>query len=124
MCRGEIVSNKQVAATVIIDHLSGGKKFLLRNTQDPFHFMVTEVKENLTGLASTLAFLKEELSLPVDRLELIELTNVHSEKGQIPFFVFNLQEEAPLSNPQFSWGEAEEFRHAVEGFTLEGAPLF
>ncbi|WP_083378593.1 hypothetical protein [Enterococcus timonensis] len=114
---------KQIAATIILNQNGGAKKFLMRLTEEPLHFVVSDVKDGLTGLASILETLKA-LAIPVDQLNLVELTNVQMEQQQLPFFVFSLENEIPLADTDFAWRPAEEFRRALIGLTLEGAPLF
>lgn len=124
--RGEIMSTKQVAATVILNEASGDKKFLLHHDaeMEVFHFIVTDVVEELTGLASILKFMKTELALPVEELHLVELTNVQEETYQGPFFVFSLEKLTPLKNAQYAWEPSKVFRQVVGKMNLSGSPLF
>lgn len=124
--RGEIMSTKKVAATVILNEASGNKKFLLCHNDETegFHFIVTDIVEDLTGLASILKFMKTELALPVEDLHLVELTNVQEDNYQGPFFVFSLEKTIALKDAHYSWEAANVFRQVVGKMDLTGSPLF
>lgn len=116
--------NKQIAATVILTDPQGEKRFLMRDAADPLHFMITDIKEELTGLASVLECFKQELGLPVGALHLVELTNVQVALQQLPFFVFSLDSEVPLADEHYRWAYSKEFRTALAEVTITGSPLF
>lgn len=118
------MSNKQVAATVIVSDAEGEKRFLMRQSEEELQFIVTAVQDELTGLASILRCLKDDYTIPVETLQLVELTNALVDDKQLPFFVFSLNEFVPLVDSKFGWATPQEFQKALVDVTIEGAPLF
>lgn len=119
------MSNKQVAATVIVNDENGEKRFLMRRQSEAeLQFIVTAVQDEMTGLASILRCLKDDFTIPVDTLQLVELTNAFVGEQQLPFFVFSLEAYIPLVDSKFGWATPKEFQTALTDVTIEGAPLF
>lgn len=55
---------------------------------------MAKVSDEMTGLASMLQWFKEEVQLDVTSISLVELTNAHINKENVPLFVFEMDEQA------------------------------
>ncbi|GBD58188.1 putative uncharacterized protein [Tetragenococcus halophilus subsp. halophilus] len=120
------LSNKKVAGTVILHLEDGSKKFLIRTTEDRFTLAFTDFSDEQTGLANILHLLKEEVTLDIKNIRLVELTNGQAQDANVPLFVFETQEnqqQRELPN-QYYWAEAQTFREIIQDMDIEGMPFF
>ena len=119
--------SKKVAGTVMLHLKNGSKKFLVHGVGDSFELTSVVFSEEIgTGLANILQALKEEASLNVNNINLVELTNGHIDNENIPLFVFETEEaimDSDLSEGYY-WEEPEEFQKIIRDYEIEGVPLF
>jgi len=86
----------------------------------------TDFSDEQTGLANILHLLKEEVTLDIKNIRLVELTNGQAQDANVPLFVFETQEnqqQAELPN-QYYWAEAQTFREIIQDMDIEGMPFF
>ena len=102
------MSNKKVAGTIILNLNDGSKKFLMHPIGEAIEFAMAKVSDEMTGLASMLQWFKEEVQLDVTSISLVELTNAHINKENVPLFVFEMDEQA-LKNEMDKWQFQIEF---------------
>jgi hypothetical protein len=122
----DVLSNKRVAGTIILNLENGSKKFLIRPLGDNIEFVMTKVAEDMTGLASMLQLFKEEIQLDVTSINLVELTNAHIDKENLPLFVFEMEEKhLPKEiTSDFTWAEPASLKTLWATYEIEGVPMF
>ncbi|GGD00989.1 hypothetical protein GCM10011573_33210 [Enterococcus wangshanyuanii] len=120
------MSNKKVAGTIILHLNDGSKKFLVHPVDGSMQFVTTKVSEEMTALASMLQILKEEVLLDVTSINLVELTNAHTEVENMPLFVFEMNEdsEIPTIGSTYVWEKPSELKNLLSSFEIEGVPMF
>ncbi|MDA9471935.1 hypothetical protein C240_2124 [Enterococcus sp. 5H] len=120
------MSNKKVAGTIMLNLNDGSKKFLVHPVADSMEFVTTKVSENMTGLASMLQVFKEEIQLDVASINLVELTNAHTDAENMPLFVFEMNEENIVStiNNAYVWEKPSELKNLLASYDIEGVPMF
>ena len=120
------MSNKKVAGTIMLNQKDGSKKFLVHPNGQSKEFITTEVSSDMTGLASILQFFKEEIQLDVTSINLVELTNAHTDQENLPLFVFEMSEDQqlPTINKKFVWEKPSELKKLLTSYEIEGVPMF
>lgn len=121
-----VLNNKKVAGTVILHLEDGGKKFLLKKSEEGLKFSSSSLSEEQTGLACVLNTLKEQVNLDITTIHLVELTSGYENDNKIPLFVFEMKETdafAQLPN-DFYWEEPKAFFKVIQDFKIEGMPFF
>lgn len=120
------MSNKKVAGTVILNLKDGSKKFLIHPIGDSKAFIITKISKDMTALASMLQFFKENIQLDLTSVKLLELTNAHTENEDIPFFVFEMNEEPmiPVINENYKWETPSELKILLSSYDIKGVPMF
>lgn len=120
-----MMTEKQVSGTVILHMEDGSNKFLVAAQGDEISFAVTTIVEAQTGLASFLNYMKDQLKLDVNEIQLVELTNAYVNNKSIPLFVFETEEEFGVELPKgFVWAEGPKVQDMLAGYQLEGMPFF
>ena len=91
--------------TVILNGVDGSKKFLVKQNQTEFDFIMTTIEETYTSLASILHRLKTDVLVDVTNLNLVELTNEEVDDKKIPLYVFEIDENQEVKNiaKSFQW---------------------
>ncbi|MGG5341681.1 hypothetical protein IGI58_002376 [Enterococcus sp. AZ020] len=120
------MSNKKVAGTIILHLNDGSKKFLVHPVDGSMQFVTTKVSEEMTALASMLQIIKEEVLLDVTSINLVELTNAHTEVENMPLFVFEMNEDSgiPTIGSTYVWEKPSELKNLLSSFEIEGVPMF
>ncbi|MBL1224698.1 hypothetical protein [Enterococcus sp. BWR-S5] len=120
------MSNKRVAGTIMLNLQDGTKKFLVHPTENQAEFIVAEVSEEMTGLASILQFFKSNIQLDVTSISLVELTNAHSETEDLPLFVFEMEEgdAAVLTTDTYIWETPSSLKGLLSTYDMAGMPMF
>lgn len=120
------MSNKKVAGTIMLNQKDGAKKFLVHPVGQWTEFITTEVSSDMTGLASILQFFKKEIQLDVTSINLVELTNAHTNQENLPLFVFEMseEEELPTIDKNFVWEKPSELKKLLASYAIEGVPMF
>ncbi|MBM7689367.1 hypothetical protein BCR24_11415 [Enterococcus ureilyticus] len=120
------MSNKKVAGTIMLNLNDGSKKFLVHPDGESMAFVTTKVSEDMTGLASMLQFFKEEIQLDVTSINLVELTNAHTDAENMPLFVFEMNEEHMNStnNDSYVWEKPSELKNLLASYDIQGVPMF
>jgi hypothetical protein len=122
------VDKKQVSGTIISKGSDGRSRFLLfeKENGNPF-FSLTTLVDGKTAMGSLLNFFKDSLDVDLTELSLIELTNIKVNSIDLPFFVFELEdEETPmkLDDAPFTWEVGEKVQKLFTKFEIEGVPVF
>ena len=120
------MSNKKVAGTIKLNLNDGSKKFLMHPIGEAIEFAMAKVSDEMTGLASMLQWFKEEVQLDVTSISLVELTNAHINKENVPLFVFEMDEQA-LKNEMdkdYTWVAPAELKTIWSKYHIEGVPMF
>ncbi|MCO7151910.1 hypothetical protein PML95_08960 [Vagococcus lutrae] len=122
----EVVGNQLVAGTVILNGVDGSKKFLVKQNQTEFDFIMTTIEETYTSLASILHRLKTDVLVDVTNLNLVELTNVQVDDKKIPLYVFEIDENQEVKNiaKSFQWETPETLRKVLSRGQVTGVPIF
>ncbi|MGC6770493.1 hypothetical protein ACYSNR_18530 [Enterococcus sp. LJL128] len=120
------MSNKRVAGTIMLNLHDGTKKFLIHPTKDEAEFITAEVSEEMTGLASILQLFKDSIQLDVTSISLVELTNAHNEKEDLPLFVFEMEEgeSAKLGSDTYMWESPAKLKDLLSAYDMAGVPMF
>lgn len=120
------MSNKKVAGTIMLNLNDGSKKFLVHPDGESMAFVTTKVSEDMTGLASMLQFFKEEIQLDVTSINLVELTNAHTDAENMPLFVFEMNEDHMNStnNDSYVWEKPSELKNLLASYDIQGVPMF
>lgn len=120
------MSNKRVAGTIMLNQKDGAKRFLVHPVGQSKEFITTEVSDDMTGLASILQFFKEEIQLDISSINLVELTNAHTDQENLPLFVFEMNEEKeiPVIGKNFIWEKPSELKKLLTSYAIEGVPMF
>jgi hypothetical protein len=121
----EVLSNKKVAGTIMLNLNDGSKKFLVHPVGGLMGFVTAKVSEDMTGLASILQIFKEEIQLDVTSISLVELTNAHSAAENMPLFVFEMSEQDMVAiNEDYVWEKPSELKNLLASYEIEGVPMF
>jgi hypothetical protein len=121
----EVLSNKKVAGTIMLNLNDGSKKFLVHPVNGLMGFVTAKVSEDMTGLASILQIFKEEIQLDVTSISLVELTNAHSAAENMPLFVFEMSEQDMVAiNDEYVWEKPSELKNLLASYEIEGVPMF
>lgn len=122
----DILSNKKVAGTIMLNLKDGTKKFLVHPVGNSLEFATTKVLNEMTGLASMLQLFKEEIQLDVTSISLVELTNAHTDTEDIPLFVFEMGEDQiePIIVGDYRWEKPSELKNILSAYDIEGVPMF
>lgn len=120
------MSNKKVAGTIMLNLNDGSKKFLVHPDGESMAFVTTKVSENMTGLASMLQFFKGKIQLDVTSINLVELTNAHTDAENMPLFVFEMNEEHMTTaiNDNYVWEKPSELKNLLASYDIQGVPMF
>lgn len=121
------MSNKRVAGTIMLNLENGSKKFLMRPLGENIEFATAKVSDSMTGLASMLQLFKEEIQLDVTNINLVELTNAHINKENLPLFVFEMEEKympKHFTNSDYTWAEPSKLKALWSSYEIEGVPMF
>ncbi|OEG09269.1 hypothetical protein BCR25_11940 [Enterococcus termitis] len=120
------MSNKKVAGTIMLNLNDGSKKFLVKPVGETMEFVTTKVSEDMTALASMLQLFKEEVQLDVTSINLVELTNAHTEVENLPLFVFEMNEDSvvPSIGDTYVWEKPSELKTLLASYEIEGVPMF
>ncbi|WP_207696261.1 hypothetical protein [Enterococcus sp. DIV0212c] len=122
----DVLSNKKVAGTIMLNLNDGSKKFLVHPVGDSMEFVKTKVSKDMTGLASMLQVFKEEIQLDVTSISLVELTNAHTDAENMPLFVFEMSEDhmVPAIDDKYVWEKPSELKNLLASYEIEGVPMF
>ena len=93
---------------------------------EAIEFAMAKVSDEMTGLASMLQWFKEEVQLDVTSISLVELTNAHINKENVPLFVFEMDEQA-LKNEMdkdLYMGSTCRIKTIWSKYHIEGVPMF
>jgi hypothetical protein len=122
----DVLSNKKVAGTIMLNLNDGSKKFLVKPVGETMEFVTTKVSEDMTALASMLQLFKEEVQLDVTSINLVELTNAHTEVENLPLFVFEMNEDSvvPSIGDTYVWEKPSELKTLLASYEIEGVPMF
>ena len=122
----EVLSNRLVAGTVMLNSVSGDKKFLVKKSEKEFVFVTTPRNEEQTSLACILQELKSEVMMDVSTIDLVELTNVSIEKEKMPLFVFEMDEKIDVKRlgEDYAWETPNTLRNVLNKFQISGVPIF
>lgn len=120
------MSNKKVAGTIMLNLNDGSKKFLVQPVGESMAFVTTKVSEDMTGLASMLQVFKEEVQLDVTSINLVELTNAHTDAENMPLFVFEMNEDlvVPTIDNRYVWEKPSELKNLLASYDIQGVPMF
>ncbi|MCB5951500.1 hypothetical protein LI951_05430 [Enterococcus sp. BWT-B8] len=121
-----VLSNKRVAGTIMLNLHDGTKKFLIHPVGKTSEFVTTEVLEDMTGLASILQHFKKNIQLDVTSISLVELTNAHSETEDLPLFVFEMEESKAdlIKNDTYRWESPSKLKALLSVYDMAGMPMF
>ncbi|MGX7245815.1 hypothetical protein ACWOC1_13310 [Enterococcus quebecensis] len=122
----DVLSNKKVAGTIMLNLNDGSKKFLVHPVGNSMEFVTVKVSEDMTGLASMLQLFKEEIQLDITSISLVELTNAHTDAENMPLFVFEMNEDQTVSkiNDNYVWEKPTELKNLLASYEIEGVPMF
>ncbi|MGX7150949.1 hypothetical protein [Enterococcus ureasiticus] len=122
----DVLSNKKVAGTIMLNLNDGSKKFLVHPVGESMAFVTAKVSEDMTGLASMLQVFKEEIQLDVTSINLVELTNAHTDAENMPLFVFEMNEDhvVPSIDDRYVWEKPSELKTLLASYDIEGVPMF
>ncbi|MGX6979958.1 hypothetical protein ACWN8V_12060 [Vagococcus elongatus] len=120
------MQNKLVAGTVILNEKNGGKRFLLHENSERLDFIMASIDEERTSLACILEALKNEAHVDLEKISLVELTNIQVAKQKIPFYVFEIEEEyLKLEYPSgYKWELPCNLRKVLSRRQVTGVPIF
>ena len=93
---------------------------------EAIEFAMAKVSDEMTGLASMLQWFKEEVQLDVTSISLVELTNAHINKENVPLFVFEMDEQA-LKNEMdkdYTWVAPAELKRFGQNIILKVSQCF
>jgi len=124
--------NNYIACTIMMRSLEDRAKFLVYQEEESCSFPTTTVKTDKTALASAITRLKELVSLDVEDLDLVELTNAVVHENHVPLYVFTC-EESDIENKDimvkneenhdnFRWVYYNELVTAFDEWKIEGVP--
>ena len=101
-------------------------KFLMHPIGEAIEFAMAKVSDEMTGLASMLQWFKEEVQLDVTSISLVELTNAHINKENVPLFVFEMDEQALKMKwiKTYTWVAPAELKTIWSKYHIEGVPMF
>lgn len=124
--RWNFLQNKLVAGTVILNEKNGEKRFLLHENSERLDFIMTSIVEERTSLACILESLKNQANVDLEKISLVELTNIQVEKQKIPFYVFEIEEKHLESDapPGYTWELPCNLRKVLNNRQVTGVPIF
>nr|WP_231849656.1 hypothetical protein [Melissococcus plutonius] len=122
----DALSDKKVSGTVMLNLNDGSKRFLIHKMDQKTSFATTNVADNMTGLASILQLFKEKIQLDISSINLVELTNAHTEEENIPLFVFEIDENQSINQLKnnYYWENPSKLINLLTSYDIKGVPLF
>ncbi|OJG69498.1 hypothetical protein RV11_GL002620 [Enterococcus phoeniculicola] len=122
----EILGDKRVAGTIMLHLEDGSKKFLMHSVGSSKELAIANFSAEQTGLANILNLLTETVNIDVNEINLVELTNTHIMKENIPLFVFETQAEKQTNelSEGYGWEEPSVMREVLGSYDFEGVPFF
>lgn len=112
------------------ERADGKPLFLVESNEHTTGFPVIPYDKANTGLANAIQYIKENFQLDIEKLELVELTNVVVKNHRIPLFVFsyhhntaNLDKALPASS-NFKWETSDNFSQELKNYDISGVPIF
>ena len=93
---------------------------------EAIEFAMAKVSDEMTGLASMLQWFKEEVQLDVTSISLVELTNAHINKENVPLFVFEMDEQALKMKwiKTYTWVAPAELKRFGQNIILKVSQCF
>lgn len=121
------LNHPRVAGTIFFNVAKGDKKFLVHEGEQGNQFLVVDVCDGKTGLASIVEEIKDRFNLDASQFELVDLTNIRAKESSMPLFVFEMNHgielEPDLPN-EFQWEELSALKDILATFDLAGVPIF
>lgn len=117
----------KVASTIVISNEK--KTTFLVDGDKPYHFLSVDISNDMTALATTLAYYREQIGIDVECLRLEELSiTLDSEKQTL--FVFSIHDfedkvvEKCNEFESLSFVDVSELHHLFETVEMDTAPFF
>lgn len=117
----------KVASTIVLS--DGPKTTFLVDGQEPYHFLSVKKTDDKTALATTLAYLRDEVGVNVECLRLEELSiTLDSEKQTL--FVFSIHDAVDQITAQcqqfgdLKFVDVSQLHHLFETVEMDTAPFF
>ncbi|KAF1298306.1 hypothetical protein BAU15_13585 [Enterococcus sp. JM4C] len=121
------MGDKRVAGTIMLHLEDGSKKFLMHSVGESKELAIADFSAEQTGLANILKLLTDTVNIDVNEINLVELTNTHSNTEEnIPLFVFETQAAQQITTlaEGYHWEEPAVMREVLGAYDFEGVPFF
>lgn len=123
------MQTKKVTGTIMLNKNNGEKSFLVQHCGDEYAFIRGEINSEMTSMAVILNELKNQATIDINLIDLVELVSIKIDDTRTPLFVFEMSEDNYHSvvhqvSDTYSWQNAVKLSEMLKELDLSEAPVF